>query len=248
MPHSPLRSSVFAGAKTFSVSLSLLAIAVPAQATVIFSYADGNGSPIVSSVDLLQTSVLSADFGLETFDNESGAGKGGPGMIADGSGGGDVGSYVAATVAVVGTTINTKVGKTATYNFDLSSASAGYDIASLALFTGWDNSGRDEMNIEILYSVVAAPTTFVSLANPQYNTSSDADTWISALVAADTGALATGVAAIQFNFDLPVENGYVGIREIDVFGAATVVPEPSAFILLTGMMVLGLGIIRRRVH
>jgi hypothetical protein len=39
------------------------------------------------------------------------------------------------------------------------------------------------------------------------------------------GRLATGVAALQFNFLNP-ENGYTGYAEIDVLGSATV-PEPA---------------------
>jgi hypothetical protein len=62
----------------------------------------------------------------------------------------------------------------------------------------------------------------------------------------DTGLLASGIDAIRFDIlDTVSSNaGGVVMREIDVFGAATPVPEPSAAILLGGFCALFL--LRRR--
>ena len=248
MHHSLTRKSAFTDAKTLSAALAFLAIAMPSSA-VIYTYDNGINTPDVSSIDLLQTSVASMDFGTPLFNAEGG---GDPLNMTDGSGGAGAGNTFVSTGAVVGNSTNVNIGKFATYNFDLTGAGLeGYNITSIDIFSGWADPARDELNVEVLYSTVADPGIFISLAHPANNTSSDPDgklstTWISANITDETGTLATGVAAIQFNFNLPVENGYVGIREIDVFGT-TVVPEPSSFVLLTGLMTLALGFSRRRV-
>jgi hypothetical protein len=56
-----------------------------------------------------------------------------------------------------------------------------------------------------------------------------------------SAALATGVAAIRISF-VNVQNGAIGMSEIDILGTA--IPEPSSAALLGGLGMLAL--LRRR--
>ena len=100
------------------------------------------------------------------------------------------------------------------------------------VFSGWGDTGRDHLAVEVLYSTVAAPTTFLSLATLNYNpnTSPGQPVWAQANL---TGITATGVAAIGFNFNLDTEAGYSGYRELDVLGTPTA-PPPSGTTLGSG--------------
>jgi hypothetical protein len=81
----------------------------------------------------------------------------------------------------------------------------------------------------VQYSTVASPATFLNLATVNFNPAVGANlqTANRVTIAEDTlPFLATGVAAIRFNFDPATENGYSGYAEIDVNGQP--VPEPGA--------------------
>ncbi len=229
--------------------IATLALSATSHAALITATSTGNGAgPVaVSSTDLLQTSVSSVT-NTGAFTRESG---GGLGVMTDGSFGATV-NNVNSTVATAGDN-GGDTGSLATYNFDLSGAPLGFDITTVDIFSGWNDNGRDQILVELLYSDVSAPGTFISLGAPiDYNGASGGQApWNRATVTDDSGTIATGVAAIQFNFDLDVENGHVGYREIDVLGTATAgpaVPEPASIAIwsLLGLCLAGYGYRRRK--
>jgi hypothetical protein len=120
---------------------------------------------------------------------------------------------------------------------------AASDIGNITVYSGWQDSGRDQQSYSILYSTADAPTTFIPLAGVLYDGPGTTHPQLNRVNITDsTGTLAKNVAAIQFNFN-GTENGYSGYAEIDVFAAA--VPEPGA-LGLAGLAALGMMARRRR--
>lgn len=116
----------------------------------------------------------------------------------------------------------------------------GWNISAINVYTGWRDSGRDDQDYSVLYSLVASPTSFVSLAAVAYDPGLPSPSDTAVLLSDSSGGfLIRGVAALQFSFPT-TENGYVGYRELDVFGTAET-PEPSTMLLT----VLGLGSLGR---
>lgn len=111
------------------------------------------------------------------------------------------------------------------------------EITSIAGYNGGYSAELADQKYTVSYSTVAAPSIFVSLASVDYepyttgggNSSSEVDL-------TNLGAV-TGVKSVRFTFSVPTtETGIQAgtlIREIDVFGSATLeVPEPSTWALL----------------
>ena len=135
-----------------------------------------------------------------------------------------------------------------TYSF---ASPTGVSLSSVNVISGWANNPPfSHQKYQVLVSFVGSPAAFVSLANIDF------DPWASnpagpggssstqVTLTDNAGALATGVAAIQFKF---LDHGQPGgqvFREIDVTGAAvSVVPEPASLSLLA---IGGLTLLRRR--
>jgi hypothetical protein len=134
-----------------------------------------------------------------------------------------------------------------TYTFDTSVNTRGYTITSLQSIYGWqDNQSFSDQDYTITYKLVGNSTTFTlgSVAfNPfvpdrypseggSYNGGGAPDSsWVDL-----TGINLSGVSSISFQFTpytAPggLKQGAQLIREIDVFGAATV-PEPATWAML----------------
>jgi hypothetical protein len=181
-------------------------------------------------------------------------GGGGSAVLTDGLKGTE--AFDTSTYAVAGNDANPwnpgidanpALGLTATYTFDTTVNTAGYDLTSVDIFSGWNDNGRDQILVEVLYSTVAAPTTFISLTTIDFNPSNSGNpVWGRATLTDSGGIAATAVASIQFNFNLGAENGYTGYREIDVLGAPSAIPEPSTAAALAGLGILGFVALRRR--
>jgi hypothetical protein len=122
------------------------------------------------------------------------------------------------------------------------SLTAASDIASISVFGGWQDGGRDQQSYSIFYSVAAAPGTFLPLTTVNFNPADPAgNPQVTRVTISDTtGTLASNVAALRFDFNA-TENGYSGYSEIDVIA----VPEAGAVSLL-GLTALGLAARRRR--
>ena len=107
-------------------------------------------------------------------------------------------------------------GSSLTYTLNTAAHTLGYNITTIDIFTEWNNNGRVNPNVTVSYALVGSPTTFVSLGYCRIRGG-----WYQYLIfwtKSDlTGNLASGVAAIKFDFGNQ-QNGYVGYSELDVLG------------------------------
>ncbi len=144
---------------------------------------------------------------------------------------------------------NISSGSTLTYTFDTVASPGGYVIDEINFFTGWrgPNGDRHQMaNFNVTYATVASPLDFsnsiITGGSGGFFTQAGDGSTTGRYGVVDNGsaALATGVAAIRISF-VNVQNGAIGMSEIDILGTA--IPEPSAA-LLGGLGLLAL--LRRR--
>jgi hypothetical protein len=223
---------------------ALVALAGSASAAITITGSGNSSGFTVSSTDLLQTQGSISNDSLTINVGENGH---------TGSGyGNDVGTVSNLTDGLFqtlnndGTTSNGArksyaiSGGSITYSLDTTVNTMGYDISSIGIFTGWQNGGRDGINVEVFYATVADPSTFVSLGTATQNGSGQYQT-NEFSESVSPNVLAAGVKSIRFSFGSQ-ENGGTGYKELDVIGVAAV-PEPSAA-LLGGLGALAL--LRRR--
>ena len=108
-----------------------------------------------------------------------------------------------------------------TFQFDLTRGAAGYDITNITSIAAYDSGGMYiNQNFDVYLSYVSSPSTFVLLDSVSYSplSSNLPGSGSSQVTLTDsTGTLATGVAAIQFQFKSNGANGQI-IGEMDVFG------------------------------
>jgi hypothetical protein len=108
----------------------------------------------------------------------------------------------------------------------LPGSGSGYNLTNIVVYGGWGDGGRDQQAYTIYYSKVATPTTFVQLTSVNYNPANPLGSLSAtrATLVPASGALATNVAAVKFDFTTPAgKNGYEGYSEIELFGSATTV-------------------------
>jgi hypothetical protein len=111
-------------------------------------------------------------------------------------------------------------GSTLIYTLTNSSA-GGYSLTNITIYGGWKDAGRDQQACTVYYSKLSAPSTFILLGSVNYNPANAANvpSATRAILTAASGALATNVAAVKFDFTSPAsENGYCGYAEIGLFG------------------------------
>jgi hypothetical protein len=113
--------------------------------------------------------------------------------------------------------------------YTLTGATQGYNLTNLTVYAGWTDGGRDQQAYTVYYSTIAAPTSFIQLSSVNYlppdPSSVFSATRVTLLPA--SGALATNVAAVKFDFTTPAsENGYEGYSEIGLYGMPTVATNP----------------------
>jgi hypothetical protein len=138
--------------------------------------------------------------------------------------------------------------------YSLTNSVTGYKLTNVVVYGGWADAGRDQQAYTVFYSTVTAPTNFIALTAVNVNPSNPANAQSATRVTLTpaTGALATNVAAIKFDFSSPSsENGFCGYAEITVFGSAslilgpptvlsaTLVPGSSSFVLNVGDLSTG---------
>lgn len=160
---------------------------------------DGSGNP------------GTATQGPGNFSNEAGLAFD-TGILTDGILGGDK------SVMVSGGWVNVGAGQSMTYF--LPTAAQGYTITNITIYGGWPDDGRNEQKYQVLFSTVAAPTTFTSIGTFDYNpsfTSGEPNATRVSLVPS-FGALAQNVYALQINFNLQSKNNWNGYSEITVGG------------------------------
>ena len=127
--------------------------------------------------------------------------------------------------------VNASAGDTysITYTLDTTINTLGYDINTIQTIHGWrNNSGfQKNQNYTVEVSSVGS-TSFTNVATVAFEPFSNASTAGSSRVnisETSTGVLATGVDEIRFTYTVQADPGAQPsptIREVDVFGTATV--------------------------
>ena len=125
------------------------------------------------------------------------------------------------------------IGNDAVLTYTVGTETRGCHILQINIYGGWNDSGRENITLAgISYSTVAAPATFVPIANSSVNyEGGTADA--RAILTASGGVLAANVYAIRFNFGTQ-ENGYVGCRELEVVGTQSVLPAGTVATVAAG--------------
>ena len=125
------------------------------------------------------------------------------------------------------------IGNDAVLTYTVGTAARGCQITQINIYAGWGDSGRENISLaNISYSTVAAPATFIPIANSDVNY----EGWAAdarAILTANGGVLAANVFAVKFNFGAQ-ENGYVGYRELEVIGSRNVLPAGTVATVAAG--------------
>ncbi len=172
----------------------------------VVTTASSNSVFAVSNTDLIATRVPTITNGtIQSFEG----GSTNPLTLTDGTFG------LARTSLPYPDAVTITPNLTLTYSLDTVTFPGGFDLTGIETYTGWRDSGRDNQNYIVRYSTVQNPTTFIDLATVNFVPAVNSPT--SGKVSLGGGLLAVNVAAVQFQFTT-VENGYVGYRELDVFG------------------------------
>jgi hypothetical protein len=207
--------------------------ATEVNSTIQFSYAaDVSNSDLING---MTPTVVLADW--NTTNNAH------PNELTDGIHG--VGFNVITTDKVQGAWTKSNVSS-ATYNLGLGANNLGYNITSIQSIADWVNVGFGNQAWTLAVQLVGAGS-FVDVATVNYQplakvAPNDIGTTKVTLTDLDiTGIQALRVTTISVNGGTNL--GAFIWRELDVVGAATPVPEPSAAVLL-GLG--GLALLRRR--
>jgi hypothetical protein len=114
--------------------------------------------------------------------------------------------------------------------YTLTGATQGYNLTNLTVYGGWTDDGRDQQAYTVYYSTIAAPTSFIQLSSVNYLPTDPSSVFSATRVTLvpASGALATNVAAVKFDFTTPTsENGYQGYSEINLYGVPAVATNPT---------------------
>jgi hypothetical protein len=114
-------------------------------------------------------------------------------------------------------------GGTITFNLDLTTNTAGYDLASIVTTShhyldediNVSNGGRDGQNYTVSYASVAAPTTFIPIASVDFLRGDNGTPGCGKATITNIGA--SNVAAVRFEFGAQDNDG-TRYAEIDVTG------------------------------
>jgi hypothetical protein len=106
------------------------------------------------------------------------------------------------------------------YHLNTSVNIYGYDITGIDTYGGWPDSGRDAQQYLIYYSVVGS-ADWVLFDSVNYNPATPVSASLSRLAWSFN---LQNVDAIKLVAPVSVENGWVGLGEIDVIGTPTLAP------------------------
>lgn len=133
-------------------------------------------------------------------------------------------------------------GQYVTYLLNTNVSPQGYNLTSLQAIGGWSDYGRDEVAADVYYSTVSDPNTFIQFAFYDNNPATGFSPPVNRVVVLpSSGYLAQNVAAVKFSFTPTelggtVQNGYVGLFKLGVYGQA--VTPPSLHIAQSGSNVV----------
>ena len=210
--------------------VATLVVGTPATVGNVVQENSGQSGPATYYPAWLMATNTDLIFGYPTD------GSGNPGTATAGAGnfGVDTQLYGDPTILADGNLTNVKFGMvscgpgssaglTMTYNLDTSVATNGFDLTNIVVYGGWSDDGRNEQKYQVLYSTVAAPTTFSSIGTFDYNPafSSSEPNATRVMLTPATGVLAQNVAAVQINWNLQgsqPKNGWEGYSEITIAG------------------------------
>ena len=227
--------------------LTLLVLAIPAQAQLTVTGADLIGSvpltptwtaPAGSLISGLAPTVATGNFGEYTGANANNLTKPGiPLTIYAYS------SPQATNLEVCGN--DGVAGSLLVYT--LPASAYGYDLTNITVFGGWQDNGRDSQEFTVYYSTVANPGSFILLTPVNYGPSGVPSGKGSAnrvIINNPSGmAIAKNVAALKFDFTTPPsQNSAVGYTAITVGGTPsktdTFAFAPKAFDPVQGRLSL----------
>jgi hypothetical protein len=102
-------------------------------------------------------------------------------------------------------------------------ASSGWDLTNIIVYSGWGDFGRDGQFYDVSYSTLSAPTTFLPLTTIEFNPPNLGGPSANrvAIARLDGTPLASSVAAVKFDFtrqNSSLDNGYSGYAEIVLQG------------------------------
>ena len=128
------------------------------------------------------------------------------------------------TAADISASVTPPNNSSVIFPLDLSVNFNGYRLNSFDSYAAWPNSGRDNQDYSISYSVVGDDQTFIKLANGVIHTGNPENATHVRMDPAIT-PLANNVAAIKITFGHQ-ENGFVGYREFVALGAPESLTDP----------------------
>ena len=101
----------------------------------------------------------------------------------------------------------------------------GYDVTGVNLYSGWNDSGRENITITSLaYSTPDDPAIFITIPGTAVDYSGGTSIAV-ARYTATGGPIAGGAHSLRINFGMQ-ENGHVGYREIEFVGVDSIPPIP----------------------
>ena len=186
----------------------------------------GAGTFPVSSSDLLENLTPTTGSSIATsHQDDPGSDQTGT-VLTDGNFGNPGLGGSASTIISNGDKLIYKLPQTATIN-------------EIDTYSAWQDSGRSAQNY--IVSVSSDGSSYTPILTVASTAGSGSNPAVKVAITDDQGgSLASGVNYIKFDFPAKVENGYIGVRELDVIGT---VPEPAS---LSVLGFAGLGLLARR--
>lgn len=228
---------------------SVLVAAGSAQAAIVFATENSRQSAITTDEltyagDVSATDLLTGIAGTGGIWNVGGGSS--PSGLNDGNAGGDydlngISALQGAAWAADGT------ASTRTFVLGLGPNGLGFTINSIQSIAAWQGAGFANQKYDVFVRTIGEDFTFLTSVDYQPFTDGLTDGGSSKVNVTEdvSNILASGIDAIRFDFLDTISNdgGGVVMREIDVFGAATTVPEPSTLAIAA---LGGLALLRRR--
>ena len=206
-------------------------VSIAAQTSVLTPFTPTWDTSVLTSSLIYNTSSSASGLGsFQTPDgNPENAALPDP-ILTDGSFGSLAGTDKS-TITCIGSDLpgSGTVGAGNFVTYTLTGSANGYNITNIMSAGGWSDNGRDQQAYTVYYSTVSSPTYFIPLAVVNYLPSNPVGASATrATITPANGALATNVAAVQFNMLSPAgENGYEGYTELAIYGPPSAIIYPS---------------------